>query len=429
VDLEKALVSSLIREGKDAYVSLRESGLDAEAFVGDAKTAFEFVREYYASFGSIPSKEVVEGKLGIPLPEVIDAPGFFFEELRRQNLMRSLQEEGQDFAKYLDEGQPVEALEALEKMLSAVRNKNTIAKSKIESIPRLFSDVVDYYDRVKAGERGVQTPWPTVNEETMGFWPEDLALFAARVGIGKTWSAVVMAEFAWRAGHRVLFGTTEISKIRIAMRFASIHFNLSYKQLRKGMLDAFAEQKWKGAVKEILDAQGLYVIGGDFDFKIESYEDAIRECDPALSILDGAYLLKVAGTNRMERAANAFDELKRVCKRTHVPNVVTTQLNREAKANVASSVQVERIAMTDVASWNADLIYGLIQTDDMKRDHRMIFKPLKVREGVGEEFEVMWDLDNMNFSELSKSGGGPDGDDPFGTGVDASSSSTSDVPF
>jgi hypothetical protein len=58
--------------------------------------------------------------------------------------------------------------------------------------------------------------------------------------------------------------------------------------------------------------------------------------------------------------------------------------------------------MTDVAGWNADLIFGLIQTEEMKKNKRLAFKPLKVREGESEEIECNWDFTTMNFSELPK---------------------------
>ena len=267
---------------------------------------------------------------------------------------------------------------------------------------------------------------------------EPSACFLANdVIVHNTWAAAIIAHHAWAVGgHKVLFGTTEISKIRIAMRFAAIHFKLPYREIRLGKLDAFNEKKMRDGIKDIMDAEGLYVIGGDFDFRVESYENAVEEVAPELSILDGAYLLKTQGQTRTERAANAFDELKRICKRTKCPSIVTMQFNREVKAGSKATADAGNIALTDVAGWNADLAYGLIQSEDMKKDRRMIFKPLKVREGEGEEFEVNWDIDKVNFTELPKLGGGgggaDDDDDPFGAGVNgtgASSGGSDEVPF
>jgi hypothetical protein len=52
----------------------------------------------------------------------------------------------------------------------------------------------------------------------------------------------------------------------------------------------------------------------------------------------------------------------------------------------------------------------------MKAAKTMTFKPLKVREGVGDTFDVNWDLDAMNFPEQPRGTvGGGDADEGFST--------------
>lgn len=435
MDLDKALVSAIISEGKEALHEIREQGVRVDHLDGSGKKLYEMVVEHTTQYGDLPSMDVIKAKTGIELPIVQEPSKFFANEVLNRALFLDLKKGNEDFSIFMEQAKPQEALDHLETLLRAMRKTHRqTGAGRVEALPKLFKNVEEYYDRIKKGARGIEMPWPTVNDETLGLWSEDLALFVARVGVGKTWSAAKIGHHAWIKKKQVLFGTTEISKLRIAMRFAALHFGLPYRDLRMGKLDAFAEKKFKDGVKEVMDSEGLKVIGGDFDFRVESYEAAVEETaegfgdEEVLAILDGAYLLKVDGKNRIERAANAFDELKRVCKRSGVPNLVTMQFNREVKANVASSVSAERIALTDVAAWNADLIYGLIQTEDMKADKRMIFKPLKIREGVGDEFEVNWDLDTMNFTELPKVGGDEANDeDPFGTGIQPGDSE--DLPF
>lgn len=439
LDLDKALVSSLLKAGKPGLHVAREKGLRVELLEGAGKTAYEFVIEYVGQYDDIPSPQVVYGKIGVELEEVAEPVAFFVDEVLNRALHNDLRKRYQGVIEHIEKAKPHEALAEIETMLRAVRQTHSNIQTRVESIPRLFGEVVNYYDRIKSGARGILTPWATVNDETLGFWPEDLVLFAARLGIGKTWSAAILGQHAWAAGHRVLFATTEMSQARIAMRFAALHFKLSYSRLRKALLDVYEEQKFRDGVKDIMDSEGLYVIGGDFDFRPASYEAAIEECEPVLAIFDGAYLLKGDGHNRFEQAANAFNELKRICKRTGVPNVVTMQLNRDAKkggggggnasggGGAGAGVNADNIALTDVAGWNADLAFGLMQTEDMKRDRRMRMKPLKVREGEGEEFELNWNLESMDFTELPRAGKGDAAEDVFGTGVDPAA--TFEAPF
>ena len=153
---------------------------------------------------------------------------------------------------------------------------------------------------------------------------------------------------------------------------------------------------------------------------------AIDTVQPDVVLLDGAYLLRVEGKTRTEKAANAFDELKRLTSRLNIPVIVTMQFNREVKANEAKSVKAEAIALTDVAGWNADLIFALIQTEEMKTNKEMIVKPLKVREGEGIEVRLHWDIGTMNFDEIGPVGKGGGGDaDESGAVPDANV----DAPF
>lgn len=423
MDLDKGLVSAILKEGIVGLTKARDKLYDKELLTGEGRSAFDFVIDFHSNYGAVPEERLVLKKTGVDLDPDPIGKGSTFEgpvewwadQILSRRLHTQLQDCSQGIIKHLDEDKPLDALDAVEKALHGIRKEQLTSSSQIETLGPLGQEVWAYYQRVKSGERGVLTPWATMNEDTYGLWPADLAVFVARVGIGKTWTAVLLALHAWRSGHKTLFATTEISKMRIAMRLIAAHYRLPYDHLRKGKLGKFGEMKLEQGLKEIMDDANFFVAGGDFDFRVESFAGALTDIEPALTILDGAYLLRVEGNTRTERASNAFDELKRLGNQTKSPMVVTMQFNRGVKANVASSVDIGNIALTDVAAWNADLGYALIQTDDMKADKKMTFKPLKVREGVGQSFDVTWDLDTMNFPEQPKdAAGGGDADEGFG---------------
>lgn len=433
MDLDKAFVSAVIAGGKEALREVRDKGVTLDLLVDDGKIAFDHLLAYSAQYSDLPSFAVLQIKSGVSLPVVKEPAIFFADELLKRKLYQELQAGSNEFAQLMTSAKPIEALDHLEKMVRGIRRTSTIASARIESIPKMWAKTLAMYDMIKAGKRGILSPWATLNDETLGFWPEDLVLFVARVGVGKTWCAAVLGYHAWIEGKYVLFGTTELSMERIAQRFCALHYKLNYSDFRKGRLGTFEEKKFREGVQEMLNAEGLYTTGGNFDFRVESYEGAVEDvadrCEPEelLAIIDGAYLLKVEGKTRTERAAHAFDELKRVCKRTKVPNIVTMQFNRDAKAGQASTAAIENIALTDVAAWNTDLAYALSQTEDMKKDRYMAVKPLKVREGSGEEFEVNWDFNMMNFTERPKLAATAANNDPFAAGSSAGGSSKSDA--
>jgi replicative DNA helicase len=239
--------------------------------------------------------------------------------------------------------------------------------------------------------------------------------------------ALLIAWYAWtNQKKRVLFATTEVAQVSVGLRFVALHNQLSYGETRHGKLSVFHEEKMLQSYEDLKLLDGFWVIGGDFDFRPETLDAAIEEKQPDLVILDGAYLLKMDGSNRTEQAAAAFNELKRIAKRRNVAMVATTQFNREVKQNAMASVKIESIGLTDVAGWNADQAFALVQSEDMRADKRVMIKPLKLREGVCNSVEVRWDLDSMDFREIPQDGSVL-GDDPFGTGVaDIQAPSTAD---
>lgn len=421
MDLDKAFVAALLIEGISGLVRVQHTGVVRKHLQGEGLKAFERVLEHHQKYNQLPTADIIEGSLGIVLDDPGNGLDFFLDEVLNRKLHRDLSVGIEEAVEYLDQHDPRGSLHRIEKLMTDLR-KERLAESMVVSLPALGPKTIEFYKRIKAGERGVQLPWESMNEETLGLWPEDLALIVSRTGIGKTWATVICARHAWVQTNtkRVLLATTEIAKETVSHRFVALHNRLAYKELRSGKLDAYAEDRMVRGVEAIKDAEGLYLVGGDFDFRIESLAAAIEEVQPDIVILDGAYLLKSEGQTRTERTAETFNDLKRLTKRTHLPMLTTMQFNRKVKENTdmkGTPVKVENIGLSDVAGWNADLIYGMVQSKDMKADKKMGFKGLKVREGPGNnEFETTWDLDTMNFTEIPKGGGGDA--DEYDSGMD-----------
>lgn len=425
-DLDVALASAIVRGGREAFRRTIETGLTAELLEGDGKTAYNFVVDFYKRYSDLPTDDVVMAETGVLLVPTPEPLAYIIDALYERKLHKTLHGGVKDIIEHLEKKRPDKGRESVEDLLRTIRKLDTRA-ALVESLPALGDRVIQYYEKIKRGERGIQTPWPTINESTMGFWPEDLALFVARMGIGKTWSALQIAGCAWEQGKKVLVATTEMTKERMAMRYFAVKLRLPYRDFRQGKLDMVSEKKFYDGVQAMMNSPNFNIVGGDFDFAMETFAGIVMDEKPDLVVVDGAYLLKVPGLTRTERAANVFDELKRLAKRSKAAVIATMQFNREVKVNQAKTVQADSIAMTDVAGWNADLIFGLIQTEEMKKQKRMAFKPLKVREGEAEEIECSWDFDTMNFSELPKAAlptlgsgispsnvpSGGDGSDPF----------------
>lgn len=298
---------------------------------------------------------------------------------------------------------------------------STAEYSWLWSSDLFWDDVVCIED---AGERKI---YDLTVEPTSCFIANDIV-------VHNTWATILTARAAWLAGKRVLVATTEMTKERIASRFHAIHLMLPYYDMRRGQLTAMSEERlYKGSQELKNDDDRLWVVGGDFDYRVESFAAALEETRPDLAVLDGAYLLKVAGKDRIERAAMAFDELKRMAHRYHVPIVTTTQFNRSVKSDQKDVGGLEAMALTDVAGWNASLVIALHQTKEMKDQKRMSIQVIKARESDGTKIDCTWNLETMDFQELSTAGGGGGDADEFGSPLDPdagpSVEKTDDYPF
>jgi replicative DNA helicase len=407
-------VAAVVEEGREAILEAAARGIkphhlrDVEAALAYSNI-LDFIGKY--STGQ-PTPMTVEGETGVELPPAPAQPSeYWIDKIQEIRLHFQLQEAHGEIGDLIEAEKPNDALEKFESTLKELREEG-LSTARVTALFSLLQDVYDHYLDVKGGLRGVPYPWKSLDDDTMGMHPEELILFVARTGVGKTWVMTLMALHALKENHKVLFATTELSQRTIATRFFSLYFGIPYDMIRKGKMTIHDEKKFKDAVDTMLDQEGIDVIGGDFDFRIESLESAIEESKPAVVFLDGAYLLKMDGHNRVEKAANAFNELKRLAKRKKVPIVITWQFNRDAKKSAqkgGSGYALESISLSDVGAWNSDMIVALWQDDELKKDKKMGGKPLKGREGVCRDFQFNWDFEYMDFSDI---GGGGDAYEP-----------------
>jgi len=431
VDFTQSLVRAILDGGKPAYREFLSRAIPPEILQGVAAPALEYIATHFSQYGTLPAVGVIEGKLGIPIPPAMDGctAGFWADEILKNAIGNEVKRSVDTAMDLLKNQKNIESFEELQQAIYRIQHLQVgSADSRVTSMFDEGPNVWDYYLRMEAGERGIMTPWATMNDTTLGFNKEELILFVARSGIGKTFASLMLAEYAstgyklWTKvrdehghygpltevsrKHKVLYVTTEMSKMRIALRFFALKEKLPFGRVRSGQLTVFEREKLEKATKNILNEKGLTVVGGNFDFRVETLAAAIDEAAPEMVIIDGIYLIKVPGKDRIEQAANAFSEVKRLTMSKKLPIVVTSQFNREVKKNQAATATAESIALTDAAVWHSTLIFGLVQTDDNKKEKRMQVKQLKVRDGDGKDFELNWDFDASNFTEVLAQGGG-----------------------
>lgn len=407
MDLDLSFIKALLTQD-GAFHQARHDGICGSMIHGDGVKLWDFIRDHFREYGEMPSETLVSAKTGIVFPEKADGIKTLISEMKGRKLYEQTHALNAKLVSILDGDKTniQDVLPAIHSFLDSTYRSN-VTGQKIGNLLSLGPDVWDLYVRIKNGERGIQAPWKAINDSTMGWWPGDFVVFVARASIGKTFALLQMARQAWMDGNKVLFIGTEMSRLTLAMRFFAIHFHIPYFDFRSGRLSTLVEQKSEEAIRLISSDEGIQVVGDDFDADIDVILSAVEQTKPDLVLVDGLYLVKNKGHDRQTKVSNTADDLKRAAKGLGIPIIVSTQFNREASGNSRSDVSLEKIGVSDVISWNGDVIYGMYRDEEMEQANEMGFKGLKIREGRKRDFVTNWNFQTMDFSQKDSGGTAP----------------------
>jgi replicative DNA helicase len=365
-DLDIGIVAACVLAGREGIKQLNDAGVTEEMIAGvDARRAYSFVRTHVREHGATPSYDLFRSRVGFTLPTVQDPLSVFIELVKERHLWNMQVSFLQEFGEMVNQRKPMVAQERFESFQRELRTSRA-NPAVISSIFSAAEEVIQAYNDAKAGKMGIPSPWPQMDSMTLGWNPGDFIVFVARLGIGKTWALLMMAEYAWRQGHQVLFISPEMAKHRLATRVFSLNLGLSYADVRKGQLDDIREPIFYKSAMALKDEEGFDYLGSNFKCTPENIEDAVAITRPDIVFVDGLYLVKGNGKNRTETTANVADELKSMAGTYGIPFVTSTQFNRDVKRNDPSKIR-EGDSLGDVwLDWDFDKM--LFKQQEADRD-------------------------------------------------------------
>jgi replicative DNA helicase len=284
-------------------------------------------------------------------------------------------------------------------------------------------EVRELYERTKRGEIGVPFPWATMTAVTMGMWPKTLTGFVARPGVGKTFTLINIADFAYfEHGKRVLIVSPEMTRVELAERQVALRGRFNYGDLVAATLGTFAEPKLYEAIEGLTEtAQGYYILDDEERLGASYIEEAVDAVKPDLLGIDSLYMLRVAegkvkggpGSKggRYDRILDTVDWMRSFNRRANIPFVAISQLARAAKVKKGAKQSLKKghgtggmedaLAMSDTLFWDFHNLFGMYQDEDMRQDKQMLYVPLKARRQAKiNSIVTRWDLDEMNFEEI-----------------------------
>jgi replicative DNA helicase len=400
--------------GKEALVEAISVGIRPEYLDGKAGQAFAFAVQHHAETDKVPSTSDLQSLFGTDCVVQTNVDrSFIYQEVMKRAMFRHLDTGVAGITKRLQGNDPYGAYADLKGL--AVSTEKVKPKHSVPTpLFSLGADVKASYELIESGAIGIPSPWPSLNAMTMGWWPKTNNWVVARPGTGKTWIQIVAADFAQKLRYddggkvvNTLIISPEMSKAAMAERFFTTRAEVGYGQVVGATLGAFGKKKYYDAIDKLAEEQGIWILDATDGLTPERIEEAIDQVEAHLVVIDSVYKIKWSekAKDRFENMYIGVDTISSWSKRDwrdgrEISILAASQMNR-AGAGKKGSKQTS-VALADNLNWEADNLFFVEQTEDMKADKRLRLITGKVRRMADYKPTILlrWDMDTMDFSEV-----------------------------
>lgn len=374
--------------------------------------ALTWVEHHVRTHHALPQIATLEAKFpDLADVEVIEPPSYYVESLEREfyyetinranlNSQAALKENPDDYTK---------AEAVLQEALSTIalqRHRQRIINVGTEGA-KLVAQAYHSPSAIAICESG----WDYVDGQS-GIYPGEIVSYIGRPAMGKTWKMLWSAMRNWRMKKRnTLFASMEMSGLPVLQRIASIYTQVPISQLKKSGFSSTTYKKFASSIKGMaLESAHFYVIDANLAATVDDiYLIAdMLECEAIF--IDGAYLVRHPNKrlDRFTRAAENVEAMKNRTTELGAATFSSWQFNREqAKKSKKSGKQetdLEDIGYSDAIGQISSIVLGLFQEDGIETMVKRSVRVMKGRDGQVGQFEINWDFDTMDFSQV---GGGP----------------------
>ena len=398
------MITALITAGNRSVMRhLRD-----EYFTPDEAQAWEFLRDHYTRYGEVPGVAVF-AENGISLSPATSTLDYHMHWVRHRavyNAIRSTHGALQDAVGANDMDAAVAAMGAMQRAVSHVRGMESVLGRQ-----EWASGVVDRYDAMRGQEeqQGVTMGWSLLDLWTGGVQRGDVVAIVGRPGDGKTYTISHMALSAWRAGHRTLLVTMEMTDEQIATRLMGLAMAVDPAYIRRGNLSTHTHDMFMEAVRTFTSEDGaeFFIAGGDMHKGVRDIDSMVQELRPDIVYIDASYLLRSEESrnrSRWEMLADVGEGIKAMALRRDVGVVHSVQFNRQAKAKAKGDHDLGMIGGTDVIGQVASIVIGIRPGITPHERTRRRFSLLKNREGRVGNFTTNFLFQPIDFSTIGEDG-------------------------
>jgi replicative DNA helicase len=386
---ELLLISSVVQTGD--FAEATSAGITSE-FFHSHRYEWEWLEEFVMRFGKSPDKATFKAQFpDFPLLRTTDV-GYSAEAVQRAHLRYQLTGAFREATNHLVEDDPERALALVHSTLSGI-NHASGGREHHADVLRDYSPVLAEAERrmqaaSTLGYAGISFGFPTLDARTGGMQPGDLAIWAARLGQGKTWFLVKIATEALLAGKKVVFVSLEQSRAQIVFRVHTVlarelGYSLRHRDLMQGVnLDL----DWYRSFLVELPSRvpGEFIVSDPSLGKVNPFTLAslMDRHQPDLLIVDYMTLMSHDGDD-WRGARNLSRETKLVAAQYGIPILAAAQINRAGEGG-RRPPGTDKLSESDGIGQDADVVIT------HKQDSQSVVQGLLAKNRSGQSNQVFW---------------------------------------
>lgn len=383
---------------------ITKNALTEEYFVG-YEPEFNFIIDHFNKYGKVPDKATFLDKFNdFNLIEVTETDKYLLDTLYEEHLYYKSVEVVQKVAELLK----TNANDAVEYLHSQLPNLQIAATTEGTDI---ISQADERY-KIYLEKMNAKNPWYITTgfeelDEILNGWAkgEELVVFFARTGQGKSWVLAKTLTHAWQIGNRVGYISPEMSPTKIGYRFDTLFKHFSNRNLVWGREEPDYEQY----INDLKTKENPFIVATPLDFQKKITITKLKHfCQTnKLDILgiDGITYLTderyKKGDNKTISLTNISEDLIALSIELGIPILVVVQSNRGGVKNADSegTPELENIRDSDGIAQNATKVIALRQTGA-----GLEFGIKKHRDGInGGKLIYYWDIDKGRFNYIPSS--------------------------
>lgn len=377
--------------------SLIELNNLTEDFFFNYKAEFNYIKNHYEKYQAVPDKlTFINIFPEFDIIEVTEPDNYLIEQLYKDYNASFIASRFNQIKKLIEEDKTDEAVAYLVKSVDNLHQGSAIQSHDLLNDTSRYDR---YLERVTNHDKYyIKTGFPELDDIIGGLdrENEDMVI-AARTGIGKTWTLLIMAAAAVQQGLRVGIYSGEMSVDKVGYRIDTIIGGINNNVITRG-IDTSVQMQYKNYLENL--KKGMYSKDGRGALKILTPNDIAGPATVAalrafvekehleILFIDQYSLLEDTSHAQSghERVANISKAVKNLQVMKRIPIVSVAQMNRTK--NDDGEKDTSQIGLTDRIGQDATCVIMLDREreylDDKKtqvKDDKLIMDITKSRDG------------------------------------------------